>query len=91
MWAEVKHTKRYETERILMPILCYFAERGEVEPLRMDDPFLIRFLRARNYNVERAHRLVSKLNETTLNNYEELNTPTKFSVPAYPLYGFQRR
>lgn len=36
-----------------------FAERGECLPHRMDDDFLIRFLRARNFNVKRAHRLVS--------------------------------
>lgn len=28
-------------------------------PHRMDDDFLLRFLRARNFNVNRAHRLVS--------------------------------
>ncbi|KAJ8684228.1 hypothetical protein QAD02_020020 [Eretmocerus hayati] len=33
-------------------------ERGECEPHRMDDDFLVRFLRARNFNVNRAHRLI---------------------------------
>ncbi|XP_063976330.1 alpha-tocopherol transfer protein [Diachasmimorpha longicaudata] len=33
-------------------------ERGECSPHRMDDAFLIRFLRARNFNVNRAHRLI---------------------------------
>ncbi|XP_033207200.1 alpha-tocopherol transfer protein-like isoform X3 [Belonocnema kinseyi] len=33
-------------------------ERGECLPHRVDDAFLIRFLRARNFNVHRAHRLV---------------------------------
>ncbi|XP_012267007.2 alpha-tocopherol transfer protein [Athalia rosae] len=33
-------------------------ERGECTPHRMDDAFLIRFLRARNFNAYRAHRLV---------------------------------
>ncbi|XP_053594282.1 alpha-tocopherol transfer protein [Microplitis demolitor] len=33
-------------------------ERGECTPHRMDDAFLIRFLRARSFNVNRAHRLV---------------------------------
>ncbi|XP_043288210.1 clavesin-2-like isoform X2 [Venturia canescens] len=33
-------------------------ERGECTPHRVDDAFLIRFLRARNFNVNRAHRLV---------------------------------
>uniref|UniRef100_A0ABD2WVD8 CRAL-TRIO domain-containing protein n=1 Tax=Trichogramma kaykai TaxID=54128 RepID=A0ABD2WVD8_9HYME len=33
-------------------------ERGECMPHRMDDDFLLRFLRARSFNVNRAHRLV---------------------------------
>ncbi|XP_059049846.1 alpha-tocopherol transfer protein-like [Achroia grisella] len=33
-------------------------ERGECMPHRMDDEFLIRFLRARNFIPQRAHRLV---------------------------------
>ncbi|XP_033334935.2 alpha-tocopherol transfer protein [Megalopta genalis] len=33
-------------------------ERGECQPHRMDDDFLIRFLRVRNFNVNRAHRLI---------------------------------
>ncbi|XP_008210093.1 alpha-tocopherol transfer protein isoform X2 [Nasonia vitripennis] len=33
-------------------------ERGECMPHRMDDDFLLRFLRARNFNVNRAHRLI---------------------------------
>nr|XP_031849804.1 alpha-tocopherol transfer protein-like isoform X1 [Nomia melanderi] len=33
-------------------------ERGECLPHRMDDDFLIRFLRVRNFNVNRAHRLI---------------------------------
>lgn len=33
-------------------------ERGECMPYRMDDAFLLRFLRARNYNINRAHRLM---------------------------------
>lgn len=36
-----------------------FLERGECVPFRTDDAFLLRFLRARNFVVERAHRLVS--------------------------------
>lgn len=36
-------------------------ERGECLPYRMDDDFLIRFLRVRHFNVNRAHRLVSRL------------------------------
>jgi hypothetical protein len=34
------------------------AERGDVVPQRTDDEFLIRFLRARRFDVEKAHRLV---------------------------------
>ncbi|KOC62670.1 Alpha-tocopherol transfer protein-like [Habropoda laboriosa] len=33
-------------------------ERGECLPHRMDNDFLIRFLRTRNFNVHRAHRLI---------------------------------
>ncbi|XP_043491337.1 alpha-tocopherol transfer protein-like isoform X1 [Polistes fuscatus] len=33
-------------------------EQGECIPHRMDDEFLIRFLRARNFNVNSAHRLI---------------------------------
>lgn len=39
--------------------MCFFAEKGECSPHRMDDDFLIRFLRARSFNTKRAHRLVS--------------------------------
>ncbi|KAJ0182045.1 hypothetical protein K1T71_002767 [Dendrolimus kikuchii] len=34
-------------------------ERGECTPHRMDDEFLIRFLRARNFIPQRAHRLMA--------------------------------
>lgn len=37
----------------------FFSERGECNPHRMDDEFLIKFLRARNFIPKRAHRLVS--------------------------------
>ncbi|CAB0010133.1 unnamed protein product [Nesidiocoris tenuis] len=33
-------------------------ERGEFEPLRMDDEYLIRFLRSRNYKLEPTYRLM---------------------------------
>lgn len=48
--------------------VCFFTERGECLPHRMDDDFLIRFLRARNFNLKRAHRLVSRkiLTNTTV-------------------------
>lgn len=40
-------------------VFVFPTERGECLPRRMDDDFLIRFLRTRNFNVNRAHRLVS--------------------------------
>lgn len=39
--------------------LIYVAARGECQPPRMDDSFLLRFLRARRSVPARAHRLVS--------------------------------
>ncbi|KAJ9591883.1 hypothetical protein L9F63_001558, partial [Diploptera punctata] len=33
--------------------------RGEVVPHRTDDLFLLRFLRARRFDVEKAHRLMN--------------------------------
>ncbi|XP_051153477.1 alpha-tocopherol transfer protein-like isoform X2 [Leptopilina boulardi] len=51
-----------ETEEVkcqtLQELREMIYERGECSPHRMDDSFLIRFLRARNFNVYRAHRLV---------------------------------
>jgi len=38
-----------------------FAERGDVVPQRTDDAFLVRFLRARRFDLEKAHRLVRGL------------------------------
>lgn len=35
-------------------------ESGDVMPYRMDDSFLLRFLRARSFNVERSHRLLKR-------------------------------
>ena len=37
------------------------AERGEITPHRTDEAFLIRFLRARRFQVEKAHTLVREL------------------------------
>jgi hypothetical protein len=37
------------------------AEGVELTPHRTDDAFLIRFLRARRFDVEKAHRLVREL------------------------------
>ena len=48
-------------ESSIVKIDSFIAERGECMPHRMDDDFLLRFLRARNFNVNRAHRLVSEL------------------------------
>lgn len=44
---------------ILMLIDYFVLERGECVPHRTDDAFLLRFLRARNYTVKMAHRLVN--------------------------------
>lgn len=51
-----------ETEEVkcqtLQELRDMVYERGECLPYRMDDDFLIRFLRVRHFNVNRAHRLV---------------------------------
>ncbi|XP_043527057.1 alpha-tocopherol transfer protein-like isoform X1 [Frieseomelitta varia] len=44
--------------RTLQELRDIIYERGECLPHRMDDDFLIRFLRTRNFNVNRAHRLI---------------------------------
>ncbi|XP_017766981.1 PREDICTED: alpha-tocopherol transfer protein-like isoform X2 [Eufriesea mexicana] len=44
--------------RTLQELRDMIYERGECLPHRMDDDFLIRFLRSRNFNVNRAHRLI---------------------------------
>ncbi|XP_034941872.1 alpha-tocopherol transfer protein-like [Chelonus insularis] len=53
-----------ETEEVkcqtLQELRDMIYEKGECSPHRMDDAFLIRFLRARNFNVYRAHRLIVK-------------------------------
>ncbi|XP_033611360.1 alpha-tocopherol transfer protein isoform X3 [Cryptotermes secundus] len=45
-------------------------ERGEVVPHRTDDSFLIRFLRARRFDVEKAHRLMNNYYSFKENNQE---------------------
>ncbi|XP_026827791.1 alpha-tocopherol transfer protein [Ooceraea biroi] len=51
-----------ETDEVKCQMLQEFRdmiyERGECLPHRMDDNFLLRFLRARNYNLKSAHRLI---------------------------------
>ncbi|KYN07796.1 PREDICTED: alpha-tocopherol transfer protein-like [Cyphomyrmex costatus] len=51
-----------ETEEVKCQTLQEFRdmiyERGECLPHRMDDAFLIRFLRARNFNIKSAHKLI---------------------------------
>ncbi|XP_011638072.1 alpha-tocopherol transfer protein isoform X2 [Pogonomyrmex barbatus] len=51
-----------ETDEVKCQTLQEFRdmiyERGECLPHRMDDDFLIRFLRARNFNTKSAHRLI---------------------------------
>lgn len=44
-------------------VICLLAERGDCTPHRTDDAFLLRFLRARHFVVERAYRLVNILKE----------------------------
>ncbi|XP_034231180.1 alpha-tocopherol transfer protein [Thrips palmi] len=46
--------------RTLQELKDTIYERGEVTPYRMDDSFLLRFLRARSFNVERSHRLLKR-------------------------------
>ncbi|XP_020286463.1 alpha-tocopherol transfer protein-like isoform X2 [Pseudomyrmex gracilis] len=52
-----------ETEEVkcqmLQELRDMIYERGECLPHRMDDEFLIRFLRARNFNVKWTHRLIA--------------------------------
>ncbi|KAG8271606.1 hypothetical protein J6590_059081 [Homalodisca vitripennis] len=45
-------------------------ERGDVIPLRMDDNYLLRFLRARSFKVESAYRLVRELWFAAINKCE---------------------
>ncbi|XP_032668648.1 alpha-tocopherol transfer protein isoform X2 [Odontomachus brunneus] len=51
-----------ETDEVKCQTLQEFRdmiyEIGECSPHRMDDAFLIRFLRARNFNLKSAHRLI---------------------------------
>ncbi|XP_028048844.2 alpha-tocopherol transfer protein isoform X2 [Monomorium pharaonis] len=62
---EVKEYARRElgeTEEVKCQTLQEFRdmiyEAGECLPHRMDDEFLIRFLRARNFNIKSAHKLI---------------------------------
>nr|CAD7597207.1 unnamed protein product [Timema genevievae] len=48
-------------ESVIQEFKDFIYERGDVMPHRMDDPFLVRFLRARRFNVEKAYRLVSMM------------------------------
>ncbi|CAG4997994.1 unnamed protein product [Parnassius apollo] len=53
-------------------------ERGECDPHRMDDEFLIRFLRARNFIPQRAHRLM-------VNYYKFRKENSELFENVYPL------
>lgn len=44
--------------QILDDFRDFIYERGEVEPHRTDDSFLLRFLRAKKFNVRHAHKLL---------------------------------
>ncbi|XP_025831185.1 alpha-tocopherol transfer protein-like [Agrilus planipennis] len=69
-------------------------ERGECMPHRTDDAFLLRFLRARYFVLERAHRLFVNYYNFKENNPEifegvnlmklqELGTTNIITVPPY--------
>ncbi|RVE48770.1 hypothetical protein evm_006544 [Chilo suppressalis] len=69
-------------------------ERGECTPHRMDDEFLIRFLRARNFIPQRAHRLMVNYYQFREDNAElydnvyplDLRTIGDASIIAVPPY-----
>lgn len=44
-------------------------QRGDFEPIRMDDDYLLRFLRARNFKLDAAYRLLQNYYNFRQNNY----------------------
>ncbi|XP_056648666.1 alpha-tocopherol transfer protein-like isoform X2 [Diorhabda sublineata] len=63
-------------DQILENFRDLIFEKGECTPHRTDDSFLLRFLRARNFVIERAHRLLVNYYEFKENNpefYEGVN------------------
>nr|CAD7439417.1 unnamed protein product [Timema bartmani] len=57
-------------ESVIQEFKDFIYERGDVMPHRMDDPFLVRFLRARRFNVEKAYRLMTRYYQFKENNPE---------------------
>ena len=50
-----------KTCELMQELKDMIYERGDCNPHRMDDEFLIKFLRARYWKVENAHKLVSRV------------------------------
>ncbi|CAG9864382.1 unnamed protein product [Phyllotreta striolata] len=70
-WAREHLDENPETrDQVLQDFRDLIYERGECVPHRMDDAFLLRFLRARFFVVERAHRLLVNYYEFKENNPE---------------------
>jgi len=44
---------------ILMLFFFLYSEKGDVTPHRMDEKFLLRFLRARHFKLNATYKLVS--------------------------------
>nr|CAD7410324.1 unnamed protein product [Timema poppensis] len=57
-------------ESVIQEFKDLIYERGDVMPHRMDDPFLVRFLRARRFNVEKSYRLMTRYYQFKENNPE---------------------
>nr|CAH7741002.1 unnamed protein product [Callosobruchus chinensis] len=70
-WAKENLNEDPETrEELLEELRNLIYERGECTPHRTDDAFLLRFLRARMFNVRKAHRLLVNYYEFKENNPE---------------------
>ncbi|KAK7579682.1 hypothetical protein V9T40_000311 [Parthenolecanium corni] len=72
--AEYARTELGETEelktRAISELQDMIYERADITPHRMDDAFLLRFLRARNYRIEAAFRLFVNYHHFRDNNPE---------------------
>lgn len=94
-WAERNIGENPNTKlELIEELRDMIFERGECEPVRTDDAFLVRFLRSRNFIVKMAHRLFVKYhifreenpNYFTNVNYTKLlalGDTDIFSVPPY--------